>query len=147
LREARAAVGGHHSNGGADMAERSGTAVGLTLFAAMMMFLIGLFQVMAGFIALFNDTFYVVGQKWLFEFDTTSWGWIHILLGILIGLAGFFVLTGAVWARLVGVLMALANAVFMFAWLPYYPVVAILVIVLDVFVVWALTVHGRDFAE
>ena len=128
------------------MNQRSGAAIGMTIFAATMMIMIGIFQAIQGLIALFNDTFYVVGQKWVFEFDVTAWGWIHLILGVLVAVAGFFLLQGAVWARTIGVILAVISAVFNFAWLPYYPVWSTIVIALDVFVIWALTAHGRDIA-
>ena len=126
------------------MNQRSGAAIGMTIFAATMMIMIGIFQAIQGLIALFNDTFYVVGQKWVFEFDVTAWGWIHLILGIVVAVAGFFLLQGAVWARTIGVILAVISAVFNFAWLPYYPVWSTILIALDVFVIWALTAHGRD---
>jgi len=122
----------------------SGAAAGLTVFAAVMLMMIGAFQAIQGIIALANDTFYVVGQEYIFQFDLTTWGWIHLLLGILVAVAGYFVLQGAVWARTVGVIVAVVSALFNFAWLPYYPVWSIIIITLNVFVIWALTAHGRD---
>ncbi|MEZ0448931.1 DUF7144 family membrane protein [Cellulomonas sp. ICMP 17802] len=130
------------------MAEnRSGLAVGLTVFAGIMMMIVGVLHAMQGLIAIVNDTFYVVGEKWVFEFDVTTWGWLHIVIGIVVALAGIFVLSGAVWARTVGVLVAALSILFNFAWLPYYPVWSVIIIALDVFVIWALTVHGRDVVE
>ena len=61
-------------------------------------------------------------------------------------LAGFFLFWGAVWARTVGVILAVLSGLVAFAWLPYYPVYAILIVTLSVFTIWALTVHGRDIA-
>ena len=125
----------------------SGTAVGFTVFAAVMMIMIGAFQAIAGIVALVNDTFYVVGEEWVFQFDVTTWGWIHLALGILIGLAGAALFSGAVWARTVGVILAVISAVLSFAWLPWYPIWAVLMITADVFVIWALTAHGRDLSR
>ena len=122
------------------------TAVGLTVFAGVMMIMLGVFQVIQGVVALFNDTFYVAGQKWVFQFDITTWGWIHLIVGALVVVAGFFVFRGAVWARAVGIGIAAISAVLNFMWLPYYPLWAMLIIALDVFVIWALAVHGRDIA-
>ena len=122
----------------------SEAAAGLTVFAAVMMMMIGAFQVIQGIIALANDTFYVVGAEYVFQFDVTTWGWIHLLLGALVAVAGYFVLQAKVWARTVGVIVAVISALFNFAWLPYYPVWSILIIALNVFVIWALTVRGRD---
>ncbi|NUU19682.1 hypothetical protein HP550_20765 [Cellulomonas humilata] len=123
---------------------RSGFAVGVTVFAATMLMVTGAFQVMQGLVAIFDDTFYVVGQEWIFSFDVTTWGWIHTIVGVVVVLAGIFVLGGAVWARTVGVIVACVSAVVTFAWLPYYPVWSVVIIAIDVLVVWALTVHGRD---
>ena len=126
---------------------RSGAAVGFTIFASAMMVLIGTFQMLAGVIALVNDEFYVVTQEWIFQFDVTTWGWIHLVLGAVILAAGIGLFSGQVWARTVGVLLAILSAVVSFAWLPWYPVWGIVIITLDVFVIWALTVHGRDIVD
>jgi hypothetical protein len=125
----------------------SSAAVGLTVFAGVIMIMVGVFQAIQGLVALFNDTFYVAGQKWVFSFDVTTWGWIHLLAGALLVVAGFFLFQGAVWARVIGVGVAIISAVLNFMWLPYYPVWSMLIIALDVFVIWALTVHGRDVAQ
>lgn len=122
----------------------SEAAAGLTVFAAVMMMMIGAFQAIQGIIALANDTFYVVGQEYVFQFDVTTWGWIHLILGVVVAVAGYFVLQAKVWARTVGVIVAVISALFNFAWLPYYPVWSILIIALNVVVIWALTVRGRD---
>ena len=123
---------------------RSPAAVGLIIFAGIMMIMIGVFEAIQGLVALFNDTFYVVGQEWVFEFDITTWGWIHLIAGIVVAVAGFFVFQGAVWARAVGIAAAVTAAVLNFMWLPYYPIWSLLIIALSVFVIWALAAHGRD---
>ena len=66
----------------------SGWAVGGVTFAGVMMILIGTFQAIAGLVAIIDDSFYVVGQNYTFDIDTTAWGWIHLLLGNLVFLAG-----------------------------------------------------------
>jgi len=111
------------------------------------MVMIGAFHALQGLVALFNDDFYVVGQKWIFEFDLTAWGWIHLVVGIVVAVAGFFVFNGAVWARAVGIAAAALSALLNFMWLPYYPAWSLIIIALDVMVVWALSVHGRDFTR
>ena len=131
---------------GSTIAPINNTAVGLTVFAGVMMIMLGVFQAIQGVVALFNDTFYVAGQKWVFQFDITTWGWIHLIVGALVAVAGFFVFRGAVWARAVGIGIAAISAVLNFMWLPYYPLWSILIIALDVFVIWALAAHGRDIA-
>jgi hypothetical protein len=124
--------------------EPSGWAIGWITFAAFMMIMIGSFHVIAGLVAIIDDSFYVAGREYIFKFDTTAWGWIHLLLGIVVGLAGVSLFSGAVWARTVGVIMALISAIAAFAWLPYYPVWGIIILTMAVAVMWALTAHGRD---
>jgi hypothetical protein len=124
--------------------DRSSWAVGWTIFASIMLMLGGAFQAIYGMVALFNDEFYVVGQDWTFAFDVTTWGWVHLILGIAVALAGAGLFSGNVAARSVGVIVASISAVANFMSLPYYPIWSTLVIVLDIAVIWALTLHGRD---
>jgi hypothetical protein len=125
----------------------SGWAIGWTAFAGIMMVLGGIWWIIAGIVAIANDTYFVVGQEYIFQFDATTWGWIHLLLGIVVLLAGFAIFSAAVWARTVGVIIAVLWALVAFAWLPWYPVWAILLIAASIFVIWALTVHGHDVVE
>ena len=127
--------------------EPSGWAIGWTAFASTMMLIQGIWWSIAGLVALFNDEFYVVGQEYIFQFDVTTWGWIHLTVGVLVFAAGAALFSGAVWARTVGVIMATIAMFAAFAWLPWYPVWAILFITVSIGVIWALTVHGRDVAD
>jgi hypothetical protein len=127
--------------------QASGWAVGWTAFAGIMMVIGGIWWVIIGIIALVNDNFYVVTEEYIFQFNVTTWGWIHLLLGILVTLAGIYLFTGAVWARIVGVAVAIVWMIAAFAWLPYAPVWAIALLAIAVFIIWALTVHGRDIVE
>ena len=125
----------------------SGTAVGFTVFASVMMVMMGLFQAFVGVVALVNDEFYVVGSQWVFQFDVTTWGWVHLTIGIVVLLAGMALFSGAVWARTVGVLLAVVSAFASFAWIPWYPVWGVVMIAISFFVIWALTAHGRDITR
>lgn len=125
--------------------EPSGWAIGWTAFAAFMMLVQGCWWLIAGFIAIINDSFYVATEEYLFQFDITTWGWIHLLLGVLVFAAGVGLFGGAVWARTVGVVMAAIAMLVAFAWLPWYPVFGILLVAVSAAVIWALTAHGRDF--
>jgi hypothetical protein len=122
----------------------SEAAAGLTVFAAVLMMMVGAFQAIQGIVALANETFYVVGEKYVFQFDVTTWGWVHLILGAVVAVAGYFVLQAQVWARTVAVIVAVVSALANFAWLPYAPLWSSLIIALNVFVIWALTVRGRD---
>lgn len=122
----------------------SAWAIGWAAFAAWMLIITGVFQGMAGLGALFEDEIYVKGQEWIFQFDTTTWGWIHILVGLLLILSGVGILAGNLLARIVGVFIAAISAITAFAFLPWYPVWGVILIAIDVTVIWALTAHGRD---
>lgn len=122
----------------------SGGAVGLTMFASVMLIIVGMFQFFAGLAAIFNDELFVIGYEYIYKFDTTAWGWIHMLLGVVLFLAGLFLLQGAVWARTVAVILAGVSMVANFLWLPFQPWWSIIMIALNCFVIWAVTVHGRD---
>jgi hypothetical protein len=124
--------------------EPGGWAVGWIAFAGTMMLIQGIWWIIAGLVALFDDEFYVLTPEYVLKFDVTTWGWIHLLIGILIVGAGIAVFSGAVWARTVGVIIASIATLAAFAWLPWYPLWAILLIVISIVVIWALTAHGRD---
>jgi len=122
----------------------SGLATGFILFASVMMIMAGIFQAFSGLVAIIDDEFYVTTPNYVLQFDTTTWGWIHLLLGVIVALAGASLLAGKFWARTVAVIVAAVSMFANFAALPYYPFWAILVIVLDVFVIWAVTAHGDE---
>jgi hypothetical protein len=123
-----------------------GWAVGFIVFAAVMMIMSGVFQALAGLIAIFENEFYVATRNYLFQFDATSWGWIHLILGVIVALAGFSLLSGATWARTVAITLAVLSAIANFLFIPYYPFWSLLIIALDVFVIWAIAVHGGKVA-
>lgn len=122
----------------------SGVAVGVTAFAAMMLILIGTMQALQGLVALVNDTFFVLGEEYIFEFDITTWGWVHLTLGVIVALAGFGLFQGATWARVVAIVVAAVGILVNFLWIPYYPIWSLTLMTLNVFVIWAATAHGRD---
>jgi hypothetical protein len=125
----------------------SGAAIGFTMFAGVLMITIGIWHAIIGFAGIVEDQFYAVTPNYILEFDATTWGWIHLIAGIVVALAGFAIFSGAVWARTVGVFLAVLSLIANFAFIPFYPVWSIAIIALDVAVIWALTVHGRDIAE
>ena len=117
----------------------SGWAVGGITFAAMMMLMIGSFQAIAGLAAIFNDEFFVIGRNYTFDLDVTAWGWIHLLLGILLLFAGWALFARKLWAAMLALVLALLSAIENFFFIPYYPWWSLLVIAIDIWVIWALT--------
>ena len=122
----------------------SGTAVGVTVFAAVLMILGGIMQALQGLVALANDTFFVLGEEYVFKFDITTWGWVHLLLGLVVAFAGVGLFQGATWARAVAVVVASVSILVNFLWIPYYPIWSLTLMALAVLVIWAVTAHGRD---
>jgi hypothetical protein len=120
----------------------SGGAVAGVTFAATIMLLIGIFQAIAGLSAIFDDEFFVVTQNYVFDLDVTAWGWVHLLLGLLLVFAGWGLYSGATWAGVLAIVLAVLSAIANFFFIPYYPFWAILEIGLAVWVIWALTRPG-----
>ncbi|RJQ92312.1 hypothetical protein D5S19_00620 [Amycolatopsis panacis] len=118
--------------------------VGWIWFGASMMILLGLFSLIEGFVALFNDKYYVVTRQGLLVFDMTGWGWVHVIVGGLAVVAGGFLFTGMLWARIIAVILAGVNAIAQLVFLSAYPVWGTIVIALDVLVIYAIIVHGRE---
>jgi hypothetical protein len=120
----------------------SGWAAAGATFAAVMMLMIGIFQGIAGLVALFNDDFYVLTENYTFDLDVTAWGWIHLILGLLLVFAGWALFAGRVWAGLLAIVLAVLSAISNFFFIPYYPFWSILLIALAVWVIWSLTRPG-----
>ena len=112
------------------------------------MMMLGCWWLIAGFVALFDDGgFFVATADWAFKMDAPTWGWIHLLLGVAMVSAGVGVFQGVTWARVVGIIVALITGVFAFAWMPWFPVWAIMMIAVSVVVIWALTAYGGETAR
>jgi hypothetical protein len=124
----------------------SGWAYGFAAFAGAVMLLVGIFQGLAGIAAIFENEFFVAGPNYLYEVDVTAWGWIHLIIGVILVFTGIGIYTGAVWARSIGVFLAILSAVANFFFIPYYPVWAVLIIALNIAIIWALVVYGPDEA-
>lgn len=125
----------------------SSWAVGWITFAATMMAIAGSFQIIAGISAILDDEIYTVAGDWVLRLDTTVWGWTHLIIGLVLLVSAWGVVSGNVAARTVGVIVAALSAIANFAALPYYPIWGLTVIAVDVAVIWALTAHGRDAAS
>ena len=127
--------------------EPSGAAAGWIMFAGVVMITVGIFQAFAGLVGILEDEFYAVTPDYVVQFDATTWGWIHLVIGLIVLAAGFGVFSGNVLARTVGVFAAVGSMIAAFFWIPWYPIWGIIVIAIDLAIIWALTVHGRDLSE
>jgi hypothetical protein len=119
-----------------------GWAAGVIRFAAVMMMLGGTLQALTGLDALFESESYETTSNYLSGFDVTAWGWIHLIAGVVVAVAGFAVLSRATWARVVGIIVAVVSAIANFAFIPYYPLWSLLIIAFDVLAIWALAAYG-----
>jgi hypothetical protein len=120
-------------------------ARGGLIFAATLMIMIGVWQFFVGLAAIIRDSFFVVGPNYYYNVDTTVFGWIHLVIGALAAVTGFFLFTGATWARWVGIGLLVLSATANFFFIPYYPLWALLLIAVDIFAIWAIaTARVRD---
>ena len=120
----------------------SGWAVGGTVFAATILMLVGIFQAIAGLVAIFDDEFYVVTRNYTFDLDVSAWGWIHLLIGLLLIAVSYGLFMRSSWAGVTAIMLASLSAVVNFFFIPYYPFWSLLVIALDIWVIWSLTRPG-----
>ena len=127
--------------------QTSGWAVGFIMFAAIMMIMVGVFQALQGLIAIFENEFYVATRNYLFQFDATTWGWIHLLLGLVVAFAGYGLLSGRTWARAAAIALAVLSAIANFLFIPYYPFWSLLIITVDILVIWAIAAHGGSLRD
>jgi hypothetical protein len=122
--------------------------VGWIMFASFMMMLLGSFHAIQGLVALFDDQkFLVTDRDLILSADYMTWGWVHLIGGIILALAGFSLFTGWLLARVVGVIVAAASAITNVAFLSAYPIWSAIMIALDILIIWALTVHGAEMKK
>ncbi|MGH3318986.1 MAG: DUF7144 family membrane protein [Streptosporangiaceae bacterium] len=119
--------------------------IGWVIFAGVVMLVMGLFHVIEGLTALFNPGYFVVGQNGLaVSVDFTAWGWAHLVLGVIIFFAGAAVMAGRTWGRMVGITLAVLSAIVNIGFLAAFPLWSLIIIALDIVVIYALAVHGRE---
>jgi hypothetical protein len=119
--------------------------VGVVLFGGIMMLMVGGFQIIQGLVALFREDYYLVTPNGLvIDVDYTTWGWTHLLIGLVAVGTGIGVMLGQMWARVLGIVIAVVSALANVAFLSAYPIWSTIIIAMDVLVIYALAVHGRD---
>jgi hypothetical protein len=132
----------HATSGPAAQGQHSSPwATGFAMFAGVLMIIAGLWAIILGISAILNDKVFVTTQGYLYEFDITGWGWVHLILGVLVGGAGIGIIQGATWGRVVGIAVASLSLLANFLFIPHYPVWSILIIALDVLIIWALIAY------
>jgi hypothetical protein len=108
-----------------------------------MMMIGGGFAVLQGLALVVNSNRFPIEDSILSQ-NANTWGWAHIVIGAVVLFSGLAVFSGNVLARSVGVIAAGVSALGAFATIQFQPFWNLLIIFVDVCVIWALTVHGRD---
>ncbi|MET8687715.1 hypothetical protein ABZV77_26230 [Streptomyces sp. NPDC004732] len=119
-------------------------AAGLTVFAAVMLMIAGILGFIRGLMAVLEDKVFLSTPDYVFQFDLTTWGWIHLILGVVaIGVsAGLF--QAMAWARVLGIIIAGLLMIANFLSIPYYPFWSLTLIAVNGFVIWGLCVVRRE---
>lgn len=113
------------------------------VFAGILLMIAGALNVLQGITAIANDDVYRRIGNYTFKFDVTAWGWIHLILGLLVAGVGWGAYTGATWAKVSGVVIVALAIVGNFMWLPYQTGWAIVLIAIDILALWSL-LGGMD---
>ena len=119
-------------------------AHGIAVFAGVVMIIGGAFQALEGLAGIVRDQWLVVLPEYIFAFDITVWGWIHLLVGLAFLVIGVSLLRGQTWARVAGMILAGISALLNFIWLPYSPWWSLMIIAIDILVIWALANYHRQ---
>ena len=123
--------------------ERTGWTGWIT-FAAIMMIIAGSLNALYGLIAVINDEWVVWGNRGNLYLDISEWGWVHLVLGLIVLVSGIGLFSGRMIARIIAIIVAGLSLIANFFFIPAYPLWAIAVVVIDVLVIWALTAHGSE---
>ncbi|WP_238422972.1 hypothetical protein [Gordonia sp. 'Campus'] len=118
---------------------RQGFAAGTSIAAAIILTVVGVVQLAQGIAAVAEDEVFVRGLEYVYKLDFSTWGWIHIVLGIVMVIVGIALMNGATWARFTAIAIAGLSIIANFLWLPYYPWWSVLIIALDIVVIWAVS--------
>ncbi|EKT81550.1 DUF7144 family membrane protein [Rhodococcus opacus] len=126
---------------------KQGVAAATSMVAAIVLLTIGILHVLSGISALMQDDLVVAGPEYIYQFDTTAWGWIHLVLGVIVAAVGVMLFTGATWARVGAMVICALSILANFLWLPHYPWWSVVMIVLDVFVIWAVATWKPGYEQ
>jgi hypothetical protein len=124
--------------------------VGWVGFAGFLMILSGIFQIIAGLVGIFRDAFFLVtnnSSQLLVINNVHTWGWVNLIVGSIVVLAGLSLFSGSTWARIVAVFLAMGAAITNLVSMSLYPVWSIICIALSVLIMYAIIVHGGELEE
>ena len=130
-----------------DRPVRQVVAAGASIAAGALLFTSAVLTLLQGVQTLVHHEPLIIGSHYVYKFSATGWGWIHVAVGIALGVIAVGLITGAVWARVTAIVLACISIVTMFMWLPYYPMWSIIVIALDVVIIWAVATWDTTTAS
>jgi hypothetical protein len=123
-----------------------GTVADLTAtFAAVLLLITSLMEILQGLAAINDPEFFAAGADYVYDFDVAAWGWVHVILGVVSVCVAIGVMTRQGWAQVLGMIIAGLGMLTNFVWLPHYPLWAIVLIALNGFVIWALSVQLKNY--
>lgn len=128
-----------------DYSGRGAVADVAATFAAVLLLLTSLMEILQGLAAINDPEFFAAGADYAFDFDVAAWGWVHVILGVVSVAVAIGIMTRKGWAQVLGMLIAGLAMLTNFAWLPHYPLWAILIIAINAFVIWALSVQLKHY--
>ena len=117
---------------------------GWVVFAGVLMVIGGVLWTIQGLVAVFKNDIVIFGEEAALFLNVTGWGWVHVILGLLLLLSGILVMRGNLFGRTMAVFLVILSIIVNFLWLPVYPIWSLVIIVIDVFVLYAVMVHGRE---
>lgn len=121
----------------------SRAAVVVGQFAAVMLLVTASVEVLQGVEALRSGELLVTSGDQVYEMDLTVWGWIHVVIGILLVAVAVGILGRRSWGQVTGLIVAGLSMLANFAFLPHYPLWSLTIIGFNALVVWALCTQLR----
>ncbi|MFC9664750.1 hypothetical protein ACFVJ5_31340 [Nocardia sp. NPDC127606] len=118
---------------------RQGLAAGVTMLAAIMLLVAGTLSILRGIAGVTKDELFLIPSEYSYELDVSSWGWIHLALGVFLVAVAIGMMLTATWARIFAYCLAVLSIIANFLSLPYYPWWSVIIIVIDLIVIWAVS--------
>ena len=133
-----------------DYDEYESSGMGWKVFAGIMILIVGTFNVIDGLVAITDDNYFKqIGNASQLPVTNNiqTWGWVVLIWGAILVLAGFLIFSGNMFGRVVGVLAAGGNAILQLAYMPHFPLWSFTMILVDILVIWGLVVHGGRLVQ
>ncbi len=117
---------------------------GWVVFAGIMLIMAGMFGAIDGLVAIIQDEVFLVTDDQIILLDLTAWGWVHLIVGAIALVTGLAVLSGQLWAEILGVLLAIVSATTQILFITVFPLWSLAIIAIDILVIYGLIVHGEE---